>query len=203
MSKSQLAAEKRNNDLNPRQLRSSGKVPATLYGKGMDSISLELDLKNFANAYKKDKNAIFELRVDNQAFSTIVKRVQVQYTNDSILNVEFQQIRENEVVRMTVPIEILGKSPAVVAGGDLIINYTEMEVECLPADIPHSIKIDISGLEKLEDSITVSEVNYPKGVRSIETADDIVVKVAAPKVVKEEEAAPVEGDVAVQEAAEA
>ena len=203
MSKSQLTAKTRNNSLNPRQLRSSGKLPATLYGKGMDSVSLELDSKEFATTYKKDKNAIFELKVDKEIYSTIVKKVQVKAINDNLLNVEFQHIRADEAIRITVAIKFVGESPAVKAGGDLITNITEMEVECLPADIPSAIEIDLSKLKNLEDTITVADVSYPKGVKPIENSKTFIVKVATPKSLEQlaaEEAAE-SGETTTQESA--
>lgn len=193
MAKSQLTAKKRNNSLNPRQLRSSGKVPATLYGRGMESISIEVDTKEFTNTYKKDKYAIFELNIENKTFNSIVKKVQKKPTGDNVLNIEFLHIREDETVKITVPIKITGESPAVKAGAELSVNLTEMEVECLPADMPNAIELDISKLENYEDFITVEQINYPEGVKSLLNPDVAVVRASVPKAPEEtEEAAPEE-----------
>lgn len=188
MANSQLQAKKRNNSINPRQLRSSGKLPATLYGKEMESISIELDTKDFIATYKKDKFAVFELNVDNKNYSAVVKKVQIKPTTDAYLNVEFQHVKADVAIKMTVPVKIVGKSPAVKSGGDLVVNFSEMEIECLPANIPHSIDVDITVLVEYEDSITVSDVVYPKGVKSLETPDALVVKVSTPKTAEQIEA---------------
>ncbi len=199
MAKSQLKAKKRDNSLNPRQMRSEGKLPATLYGKGMESLSIELNTKDFTQTYKKDKYAIFEIDVESKKFNAIVKKVQIKSINDNYLNVEFLHIREDATLKITVPVKIIGESPAVKAGAELAINLTEMEVECLPANIPQSIDIDISVLENYEDSLTVEQIKYPEGVKSTASPEMIVVKTAAHKAESEEAA---EGAVAEEGTAE-
>jgi len=193
MAKSSLTAQTRKDSKNPRELRRSGKVPATLYGKGMESLSLELDAKEFFNTYKKDKNAIFSLNIDKENFDSVVKKVQMKSMKNDILNVEFQQIRSDAKLKMVIPVEIIGESPAVKAGGTLTANLTKIEVECLPADIPSLIQIDISGFENFEDSITVGEVSYPEGVQPTLNAESVVIKVSAPAAAEEEFAAAEEG----------
>lgn len=188
MSKAQLKAKKRSDSLNPRQLRAEGKLPATIYGKGIESVSIELDTKEFYSVYKKDKTAIFELKVDKNTYSTVVKRVQMKPQTDNLLNVEFQNITAGAKVKMTVPVEIIGISPAVKAGGELIVTMTEMEIECDPSAIPHSIDVDISKLENFEDSLTVAQLSYPEGVKSLASTEAYVVKVATPKTEEQLEA---------------
>lgn len=198
MSRSTLTAENRNEKLNPRQLRSTGKVPATLYGKGMESLSIELDLKEFVTTYKKDRNAIFELKVGKSVYNTVVKKVQVLASKDTVLNIEFQNIRADEPVRMTVPVKFVGVSPAVKAGAELIVNLTEMEIECLPADIPSVIEVDIAPLAEVDDFITVAQVKYAQGIKPIEAKDTPVVKASTPKTAEE-----IEAELAAKEAAQA
>ena len=179
-----LEAKKRDNSLNPRQIRAEGLVPATIYGSAMDSISIQLDVKDFIAAYKKDKNAIFELKTETEAHKVIVKKVQTDPVNDKVLNVEFQRIKADQKVKITVPFETVGDSAAVKAGGTLVFNISAIEVECLPSDIPSTIKVDISKLENYEDSLTVQQIEFPKGVRAVGNAETIAVKIVAPKASK-------------------
>jgi large subunit ribosomal protein L25 len=184
MSKNKLAAQKRENSLTPNQLRRSGKIPATLYGQGMESISIEMDGKTFATSYKKDKNAIFELAIDKEKFDSLVKKVQYSNVKLDILNVEFQRVKSDVKMRMVVPVEFVGTSPAAKSGGSLVQNMSEIEVECLPANIPHSIKVDISTLVNLEDAITLGQVKFSEGVKATHSKDSIVVKVTASSTVE-------------------
>ena len=188
MAKSNLMAQKRDESLNPRELRRSGKVPATLYGKDQESLSLQLDAKEFMNTYKKDKNAIFSLTVDEENFDSVVKKIQVKTVKNDLLNVEFLRVRSDAKLKMIIPLNIIGVSPAVKAGGSLTTNLTEIEVECLPANIPSSIDIDITVLEKIDDSITVADVKYPEGVHPTSNEQTVVLRVSTLAATEEVEA---------------
>lgn len=180
-----INTKRRDTSLNPRQIRAEGLVPATIYGSGIESISIQLDAKEFMTAYKKDKNAIFELKIEKETHKAIVKHVQIDPVSDKVLNVEFQQITSDHKVKVVVPFETTGDSAALKAGGILTSNISEVEVECLPSNIPSSIKIDLSKLENYEDSLTVGQIDFPKGVQPIGNVETIVIKVIAPKASKE------------------
>ncbi len=189
MSKNTFTAKKRDNSQNPRQLRRNGKIPATLYGKDSESLSLEIDAREFTSAYKLDKNAIFAIKIGKDSFDSIVKKVQTKNVKDDILNVEFQKIRSDAAIKMVIPVEITGESPAVKAGGNLITSLTEIEVECLPKDIPSEIKIDISSIENLDESITIGDVKYPAGVKPTGSEDTVVLRISSPEAEVSEEGA--------------
>lgn len=175
-----LTVEKRDFSRNPRQLRAEGKVPATVYGHNFDSISIQLDLKTFIGAYKGDKTAILELKCDSNSYSTLVKNVQSNATTDEIYNIEFYQVKTGEKLKVSVPVVLVGESPAVKAGGILRSQHDEIEIECVPKNIPSSIKVDISGLVNLEDSITVGDVKYPEGITPVTASGTPIVKIIAP-----------------------
>ncbi len=185
MTQTLINTEKKDSSLNPRQIRQKGLVPATIYGKGMESVSIQLDVKEFIAAYKKDKNAIFELKMDKTTYSAIVKKVQIEAISDKVLNIEFQSIKADQKVKITVTVETIGDSPAVKAGGKLIINTSKIEIECLPSNIPSAIKVDISKLVNYEEVITIKQIEFPKDIQPLGNLEDIVVKIAAPKVSKE------------------
>ncbi len=85
-------AEVKNEELNPRQLRESGKLPATIYGKGMDSISIQLDAHKFINAYKNNKNSVYELSLSGKKYNAVIQNVQKNYATNQELNVEFKLV---------------------------------------------------------------------------------------------------------------
>ncbi len=85
-----ITAENRATDKNPRQLRSEGLLPATIYGKGMDSKSIQINAHEFNMAYKNAKDAVYEIALGNETFKTVVQEAQIQYSDNKIMNVEFK-----------------------------------------------------------------------------------------------------------------
>ncbi|MCR5262092.1 MAG: hypothetical protein K6C94_09710 [Candidatus Gastranaerophilales bacterium] len=84
-----IKAEKRDENKNPRQVRAEGNLPATVYGKGKDSVSVQVNAKEFLTEYKKDVNATFDLKIDSKSMSVKVKDVQTNYRTGEKLNVQF------------------------------------------------------------------------------------------------------------------
>lgn len=87
-----INADMREADKNPRQLRAAGFLPATVYGKGMESKSIQINAHEFVMAYKNAPEAVFEISVGKETFKTTVQEAQVQYSNNTILNVEFKTV---------------------------------------------------------------------------------------------------------------
>ncbi len=85
----EINAEKRNENANPRQVRAEGKLTATVYGKGKDSVSLELNAKEFLTAYSKNNEETFDLKVDKKSMNVKVKDVQKNYRTGECLNIQF------------------------------------------------------------------------------------------------------------------
>lgn len=179
-----IKAVKRDAELNPRQVRAEGLVTATIYGKGMESVSTKLDAKEFMTAYRKDKNAIFELKVDKETYNTIVKNVQIEAISGKVLNIEFQKISKDQKVKVIVPLETTGDSAAVKAGGILVLNLSTLEVECLPDCIPSSIKVDISTLVGFGDTLALKQIEFPKGVQPTGNQESIIAKINVPRAAK-------------------
>lgn len=84
--------EKKDENMNPRQLRAAGKLPATIYGKGMDSLSVQLDAHEFINTYKNNKQSVYELSFSGKKYNTVVQNVQKNYATNQELNVEFKLV---------------------------------------------------------------------------------------------------------------
>ena len=87
-----LNAEKRNEDKNPRQLRAEGLLPATVYGKGQESISIQVPSKDFVLAYRDNASATFELTIDNKSYKTVAQAVQKNYATNETQSVEFKLV---------------------------------------------------------------------------------------------------------------
>ncbi|MEI8377575.1 MAG: hypothetical protein WCF95_03465 [bacterium] len=92
MSKVIFEVETKDETINPRQLRATGKIPATIYGKGMDSLSVQVDAHTFVNTYKKNKDSVYELSFAGKKYNTIVQKVQKNYATNQELNIEFKLV---------------------------------------------------------------------------------------------------------------
>lgn len=173
-----------------RLLRSGGMVPGVVYGKSLNApapVSVrEKDLKALLRSHP---NAVLELDVPDQGkHSVMVADVQRDSMSHQIMHVDFHQINMNEAVRANVRIEHAGDSAGVREGGLLSIVLHELEVECLPGDIPESISVDISALA-IGESLQVKDLTLPQGVESKSDPELVVLTVLAPqKELSEEEA---------------
>jgi|APHig6443718053_1056840.scaffolds.fasta_scaffold00051_15 large subunit ribosomal protein L25 len=92
MSKITFEVEQKDETINPRQLRATGKLPATIYGKGMESLSVQVDAHSFVNTYKKNRDAVYELSFSGKKYNTVVQNVQKNYATNQELNVEFKLV---------------------------------------------------------------------------------------------------------------
>jgi large subunit ribosomal protein L25 len=184
-----------------RRLRRSGLVPGIVYGGKGKNISVAVDPKALQKVLRSEagRNAILKLDIAGSgATNAILKSWQVDPIKENILHADFYRITMDVAIRVTVPIQVRGEARGVkVDGGILELIMREIEVECLPGDIPESIAIDVSDLG-INDSLRVSDLPASAKVKILEGADQVVVHVVS---VKEEEAAPAaaapaEGEVA-------
>lgn len=173
-----------------RELRRRGLIPAVLYGPHTENIPLLVCTKELQKALSTEagENVIIDLRITHEGKETIrtviPKEKQVHPTRRGILHVDFCHISLREKLTATVPIEIIGQSPGVKKGGILEHGLWEVEVRCLPADIPEHIQIDVSGLE-IGDVVYLKDLVSPEGVEILGDKGQAVLVIAAPKVEKE------------------
>lgn len=164
-------------------LRNAGKLPAVLYGYNVSTQQIELAERDFAKAFKAaGESTLINLVVDGQTQPVLIHDVQHHYLNDRPIHVDFYAVNMDEKLKVHVPIHLLGEAPAVKAlGGTLVKNLSEVEVECLPANIPQNFEIDISTLNTFEDMIRISDLKVGKEVTIISPADEVIVTVAPPR----------------------
>ena len=168
-------------------LRAEGRIPAELYGHGVPNAHLVIDMKEFANIFREaGENTVVTLLVDGEKRPTLIHDVIRDYLTGAVEHVDFYQVRMDEVIRAHVPVLFVGESPAVKAsGGVLNKTISEIEVEALPADLPHRFTVDLGALAELERSIYVRDLAIPKGVKVHLAPETVIVTVGAPR--KEEE----------------
>lgn len=182
-------------------LRSSGLLPANLYGKKIKSQALQVDLEEFVEVFKKaGETSIIELALGAAKKPVLVSDIQVNPVSDELVHVDFRQVDLKEKLVASVPVIFVGESPAEKSGlGTAVTFLNEIEVKALPTDLPEKFEVDISKLDEVDKSILVKDLKYDKSKVEIEAdTDQLVVKVQAVKEEEEEEVpAPVEEDAEV------
>ncbi len=177
-----------------KKLRAQKKIPAVVYGSGIKATPIDVSMDDFFRAVhtKAGENVIIQLTVSGpKTFekTVVIKEIQHNPVTDAIEHVDFNAISMTEKIKVNVPLHIKGDAPGVKEGGILDVVHHEIEVECLPTNIPERLGADISTL-KIGDSIHVREITFPAGVVSQLGPDEVVVTMHAPKA--EEVAAPEE-----------
>jgi large subunit ribosomal protein L25 len=180
-----------------RQLRIQGKIPAVLYGPGVDTTKLTISPSEFVKALATEmgRNAIFDLPVAGAQHLAIVKEVHVHPVSREPMHVDFYRVTTDREIAVNVPLRAQGRSAGVHKGGTLQAVYRELPIRCTPDKIPASITVDVTPLE-IGDAVKVEEVPVPEGVRIALPPDRRVITVSETKKLaplEEEGAAPAEG----------
>ncbi|MDR3174186.1 MAG: 50S ribosomal protein L25 [Treponema sp.] len=189
MSQVVLAAQSRaaKGSAEARRIRRKGRIPAVLYGRGGSSVAIDLDAREFSSRVKNiSESTIVKLELEGKTHEAFVKDTQRSITEGSILHVDFYEVESGVALRAHVSLHLSGTPIGVREGGILESPLHEIEVECLPKDLPERIEIDISEL-KVNQSIHVRDINLGEGVRLISNGDQVLALV---KYAREEAAAP-------------
>jgi large subunit ribosomal protein L25 len=178
-----------------RKLRAAGRVPAVLYGHGMDSMALSVDSKDLYHVLHTGAgtNVLVDLVVDGTEHLIIPRDVQRDHIHGRFIHVDLLAVRRDEKLHLTIPIRIVGESVGVKAGGVVEHRLWEIEVECLPTDVPEAIEADISALE-IGMGLHVSDLVAPAGVTFLTSEEESVVAVAQPQMAVELEEEAAEGE---------
>lgn len=163
-------------------LRREGLVPAELYGHGLKNEHLAVPVKEFNKVFKEaGSNTVVYLMIGKEKHPALIHEVERNYVSDQIMHVDFYQVRMDEKLKAKVPLEFLGEAPAVKEfGGILNKAMSEIEVEALPADLPHRLSVDLSGLRELNQSIYVRDIKLPKGVQVSVGPETVIATITEP-----------------------
>lgn len=172
------------------QLRREGKVPATLYGPGVESLSFQVDAKEFSRLPAGAYSHIIELEGQKAGnVNAIIRHVQRRMTTHEVLNIELYRVAADRKITVTVPLKVTGVSPAVQKGGMLMVNHEEATIECFPGDIPDFLSVDLAAITEVDTGIHFAEIPVPDKVKILNPAEEMVVRVVTPKAVVEEKPA--------------
>jgi large subunit ribosomal protein L25 len=182
-----------------RRIRHAGRIPAVIYGRSGKALSIDLDTLEFIHGVKGiSESTIVKVDVDGTIHDAFVKDTQRNITDGRVLHVDFYEVESNTTLRARVSVHIHGNPIGVREGGILESPLHDIEVECLPKDLPERIDVDISDL-KVNQSIHVRDLVLGSGVRLISGADQVVALVKFAKA----EAAPAAEEEAAAAAPEA
>lgn len=181
-----------------RILRRDSTIPAVVFGKGKQSLPLELSFNNLAKVLNAEGEAtLLDLIIDSEGTprKVLISEVQKNFVTGRPTHISFHEVSLTEKITAKVSIEFIGESIAVKSGkGILITLIDEVEVECLPTDLPRKFEVDISGLQEVDDFITVGALKYDKSKLSIDIdPEELLIKVYyAEQLEEKEEVASVE-----------
>ncbi len=170
-----------------RKLRAQGRVPAVLYGHGIEPTSLHVDSLELFRILHTDAgmNVLIGLEVEGKPHLTLARELQRDQVRSKLIHVDFLAISRDERITVSVPVEIVGESRGVKEGGAVEHHLWEMELECLPGDVPGHIEADVTDLG-IGDSLQVSDISVPDGVEVKDDPEDVVVSVVIPQLLKVE-----------------
>lgn len=195
MDKVSFTAQTRDKSVKAKNIRKMNLIPAEYYGHGVENISLQMDYQSFRKLYKKSgSNTVIDLEIEGKGVKNVlIHRVDTHTVTDLYTHVEFINVRMDEEVSTTIPVRLEGTAPAVKdLGGTLIQNLDGIDVTCLPRDLVAEIVVNVESLVDFNSSITVADLQIPKGITVVNEAEASVAYVTPPR---EEEEAPSEAAV--------
>ena len=183
-----------------KQIRLKKNIPAIVYGHGIKPTPIVVTQDDFQKVIhtKAGENVVIFLNIDGAKKSektVVIKEIQHNPVTDAIEHVDFAAISLTEKIKVKVPLHVKGEAPGLKEGGILDVVHHEVEVECLPTDIPEKIDHDISQMG-IGDAVHVRELKFPAGVIPQLSADEVVIAIHAPKA---EEVTPVAAEEAPSE----
>lgn len=172
------------------QLRSAGKLPAIMYGPKEEATPLTIDRIAFEKLFKSTgESSVIVLTGLKESKEVLVHDVSFDPARGGMIHVDFYAIEAGKEITVDVPLEFVGEAPALKLGGTLTKVLHEIEVTCMPSNIPQHIDVDVSSLDDFEKQIHVKDLVIPKNVKVENDGEEVVALVQA---VAEEVEAPVE-----------
>lgn len=180
-----------------KEARRAGQIPIIYYGKGTAPVQFTTEYQDFRRAYRKaGKSAILTLNDGKEEYQALVHEVQYEPISDDIMHVDLMAVKKGQKIHTTVPLVFVGESSAVrEQGGTFTSGKDSVSIECLPADLPHEIEVDITSLIDFHTSLTVGDIKAPEGVVITDAKDISIATVSAPQAEEvETPVAPAEGE---------
>ncbi len=195
-----LSAEKRTvTGKKVKKLREEGIVPSNIFGNKFASQSIQVALTDFMKVFKAaGETQVVYIALDKEEIPTLVRGLQLHHLTNKPLHVDFQKVDLTKKVHAAVPVQFTGESEAVHQNlGDLLHLAETLNVEALPASVPHEIEVDITPLKQVDDMIVLSDLKAGKDYTFLDDPETPIAKIAAKQeevVAEAPEEAPAEGE---------
>jgi large subunit ribosomal protein L25 len=172
-----------------KKLRKEGLLPAHVFGHKVKTIHIQVNNSDFNKVFEKvGETGLIDLSIDKDKRPVMVRNVQLNPVTDDALHVDFYQVNLSEKVKVNVPLEIVGQSPAVEKKTGLLLTpVSEVEIEALPTDIPEKIEVDISNLLNIGDEIKIKDLKLDRTKIELLSDEELVVAQIGELVTKEME----------------
>ncbi len=183
-----------------RTLRREGWLPAVIYGHNITPLPISLNYHESVRVLQGiSSSQLIVIEVDGHKHTVLVREKQHQPVHGAYLHIDFQEVSMTEKLRTTVGIVFEGVSPAVKEISAIMVpQLEELEIECLPRDLPERVVVDISGLKSIGDSISVRDLQLPEKVTVLTEPNELVVVITPPQAVEEVVEAPAAEEIAAE-----
>src|SRR5512136_230772 len=171
-----------------KQLRAKGYVPAVLYGSKIKATPIQIASKPLHKVLAQaGGNTFIALQVgDKKPVLALAREVQRDAVRHHIIHADFYQVVMTEKITVEVPLVFVGDAPALKDGGILVHGLDAIEVQCLPADVPPSIEVDLSSLADFHSRVAVADLHLPAAVTILSEPESLVAHIEAPRKAEEE-----------------
>lgn len=189
--KLEITLEKRDVSIKNEALRTSGKIPVIYYMNGKEATSAVVNYVDFVKLYREaGESTMITLKTQDGDKQALVQAFQQDPVTGKVLHIDFKIIEAGKPIEVAIPLEFVGKSPAVSNGlGTLTRAMDEVTVRVLPKDLPSHLDVDISSLETTEDQFLIKDLKVPVGVEILAEPEEAIVVISSIKEEAEEETA--------------
>ncbi|MEK4325039.1 50S ribosomal protein L25 [Paenibacillus sp. FSL R7-0297] len=157
--------------------RKQGRIPAVLYGIGKDTLSLEVSEKELLEMLRTNPRAILQAKLsDGTTVPVVVQNIQKQSMSGKVLHIDFQHVNMSISMDSKVTIHFAGEAVGVKEGGVLQVEIYEVDVRCMPGDLPTSMEVDISGLA-IGDQLLVSDLIFQDGIEVLTDPSTVMIQI--------------------------
>ncbi|MDA0352051.1 MAG: 50S ribosomal protein L25 [Chloroflexi bacterium] len=181
-----------------KQLRRDGTTPANIYGRGLESVAVQLPwarARFLLNAHGRNTLIELKLGAEGKARPVVVRDISRDPVSGAVFHIDFFQVDLTRPIQAAVPIHFIGEAPAVHTFGGVFVQALDVvHVEALPNEMPEAVEVSIESLTELEQSLTVADITLPHGVTMLTAEDQQIAQIARPRLEVEEDETVPEGE---------